>query len=85
MQLLSKKYRNGGEPLAMLWPDLPAPHLNLKLPAPNTSTYIVGERVPPSRVSVPPSRFSVPHRDLGVSPSRFGRWMFRRKRVSQHE
>ena len=34
---------------------------------------------------VPPSRFSVPHRDLGVPPSRFERWIIRRKRARQHE
>ena len=27
----------------------------------------------------------VPHRDLGVPPSRFERWIIRRKRARQHE
>ena len=36
-QLLSKKCRNGGEPLATLCPILPARDLNLRPPAPETN------------------------------------------------
>ena len=48
---------------------------------PIVSTEIVGGNTsPPLRLSVPPSRLSVrPHRDLGISPSRFERWLMREK------